>query len=106
MRTLIGSREDFNVSLAVIDKRRWQVFHASMKIIEYKTATADSWAALDKEVNKLLTQGYQLYGSPYFGENKIEGAIGTFMVAQAMVKGGLLEKPAPVEVLAETTIAP
>jgi hypothetical protein len=77
-----------------------------MKVIEYKTATADSWAALDKDVNKLLAQGYQLYGSPYFGENKIEGAIGTFMVAQAMVKYGLLEKPAPRETLPETLIEP
>jgi len=77
-----------------------------MKVIEYKTATADSWAALDKEVNKLLAQGYQLYGSPYFGENKMEGAIGTFMVAQAMIKCGLLEKPAPLETLPGTTIAP
>ncbi len=77
-----------------------------MKIVEYKTATADSWSALDKDVNKLLAQGYQLYGNPYFGENKIEGAIGTFMVAQAMVKCGLLEKPAPLETIAETTIAP
>jgi len=77
-----------------------------MKVIEYKTATADSWAVLDKEVNKMLGQGYQLYGSPYFGENKIEGAISTFMVAQAMVKYGLLEKPGPVETAPETLIAP
>jgi hypothetical protein len=76
-----------------------------MKIIEYKTATADSWASLDKDVNRLLAQGYQLYGSPYFGENKIEGAIGTFMVAQAMVKYGLLENAAPVETF-PPTIAP
>jgi hypothetical protein len=77
-----------------------------MKIIEYKTATADSWAALDKEINKLLLQGYQLYGNPYFGENKIEGAIGTFMVAQAMVKCGLRDNPAPLETIPGTTIAP
>jgi hypothetical protein len=77
-----------------------------MKIIEYKTATADSWAALDKDVNKLLAQGYQLYGNPYFGENKIEGAIGTFLVAQAMVKCGLRENPVLLEVLPETVIAP
>jgi hypothetical protein len=77
-----------------------------MKVIEYKTATADSWASLDKEVNKMLAQGYQLYGSPYFAENKIEGAIGAFMVAQAMVKYGLLENPAPLETLPGTTIAP
>jgi hypothetical protein len=77
-----------------------------MKIIEYKTATADSWASLDRDVNKLLAQGYQLYGNPYFGENKIEGAIGTFMVAQAMVKCGLREHPAPLETVPQTMIAP
>jgi hypothetical protein len=77
-----------------------------MKIIEYKTATADNWASLDKDVNKLLAQGYQLYGNPYFGEKKIEGAIGTFMVAQAMVKCGLRENPVPLETFPETMIAP
>ena len=77
-----------------------------MNVIEYKTATADSWAALDKDVNKMLSQGYQLYGSPYFGENKIEGAINTYMVAQAMVKCGLRENPVPLETLPETLIAP
>ncbi len=77
-----------------------------MKIIEYKTATADNWASLDKDVNKLLAQGYQLYGSPCFGGNKIEGAIGAFMVAQAMVKCGLREIPVPLETFPETTIAP
>ena len=77
-----------------------------MKIIEYKTATADSWAALDKDVNKLLVQGYQLYGNPYFGENKIEGAISTFMVAQAMVKCGLRDAPVPLETFPQTAIAP
>ena len=77
-----------------------------MKIIEYKTATADSWSALDKDVNKLLVQGYQLYGNPYIGENKIEGALGTFMVAQAMVKCGLRDHPAPVETVPGTLVAP
>ena len=77
-----------------------------MKIIEYKTATADNWASLDKEVNKLLAQGYQLYGNPYFGGSKTEGASGAFMVAQAMVKCGLRENPPPLETFSETTIAP
>ena len=77
-----------------------------MKIIEYKTAMADACASLDKEVNKLIAQGYQPYGDPYFGGNKTEGANGTFMVAQAMVKCGLREVPAPVETLPEATIKP
>ena len=77
-----------------------------MKIIEYKTATADNWASLDKEVNKLLAQGYQLYGNPYFGGNKIEGAVGASWWRKAMVKCGLRENPAPLETFPETTIAP
>jgi hypothetical protein len=77
-----------------------------MKIIEYKTAAADSWVSLDKEVNKLIAQGYQLYGNPYIGGNITDGAGGTFMMAQAMVKYGLRENPVPVETIPETTIAP
>jgi hypothetical protein len=91
---------------AIVDKLPKAGSLSYMKIIEYKTATADSWAALDKEVNKLLTQGYQLYGSPYFGENKIEGAIGAFLVAQAMVKCGLQEKHSPIETIPGTFINP
>jgi hypothetical protein len=78
-----------------------------MKIAEYRTANGDSFAALDKDVNKLLAQGYQLYGNPYFVENKIEGAIGTFMAGQAMVKYAMHEKFPPAEPLpAGSIIAP
>jgi len=59
-----------------------------MKIIEYKTATADNWTAFDKEVNRMLGQGYQLYGSPYAVENTI---------AQAMTKHAMYEKLPPAE---------
>jgi hypothetical protein len=76
-----------------------------MKIIEYKTATAESWSLLDKEVNKMLAQGYQLYGSPYLGQNQIDGAA-TLTMAQAMVKCGLRENPAPLETSPEMLIAP
>jgi hypothetical protein len=68
-----------------------------MKIIEYKTATADNLSAFDKEVNKLLAQGYQLYGSPYAVENKLEGAIGPVMIAQAMIKHAMYEKLPPAD---------
>jgi len=67
-----------------------------MKIIEYKTATADSPALLDAEVNKLLPHGFQLYGNPYYSGNKL---------AQAMVKCGLRDHPSAVEVMPTTAIA-
>lgn len=68
-----------------------------MKIVEYKTVTADNWTALDKEVNRLLSLGYQLYGNPYFGDSTL---------AQAMIKGGMREPVPPVETTPTTTIAP
>jgi hypothetical protein len=37
-----------------------------MKIIEYKTATGSNIPALDKAVNKLIEQGFEPYGQPYF----------------------------------------
>jgi hypothetical protein len=89
---------------SLTNARKWP-FYGSMKIIEYKTATAESWSLLDKEVNKMLSQGYQLYGSPYLGENQVDGAV-TLTLAQAMVKCGLRENPVPLETLPETLIAP
>jgi len=68
-----------------------------MRIVEYKTVTADNWTTLDKEVNRLLSQGYQLYGNPYFGDSTL---------AQAMVKAGLRDPVPAVETVPGTTIAP
>jgi hypothetical protein len=48
-----------------------------MKIVEYKTATGTTPDQLDKEVNELLDQGYQIYGDPY--------STGELLVSQAMV---------------------
>lgn len=36
-----------------------------MKIIEYKTAKADSLDNLDKAVNALIKEGFQPYKNPY-----------------------------------------
>jgi len=35
------------------------------EIIEYKTVSKPNNKDLDKKVNKLLKEGYQLYGNPY-----------------------------------------
>ncbi len=77
-----------------------------MKIIEYKTATGDTWTAFDKEVNKMLGQGYQLYGNPYGVENTVEGAIGPVMLAQAMVKFAMYEKLPPADPIPGMPLAP
>jgi hypothetical protein len=57
-------------------------------------------------VTKLLAQGYQLYGNPYFVENKVEGALGTFMVGQAMIKFAMHEKFPPADPPPGSAIAP
>jgi hypothetical protein len=77
-----------------------------MKVIEYKTATADTWASLDSKVNALLAQGFEPYGSPYFGHNKAEGIANTSQVAQAMVRNGLRENPDPQQTFQQTSLAP
>jgi hypothetical protein len=77
-----------------------------MKVIEYKTATADTWALLDSNVNALLAQGFEPYGNPYFGNNKAEGIANTSQVAQAMVRNGLRENPDPLETFPRTSLAP
>lgn len=59
-----------------------------MKIIKYVTATSDDFKSLDREVAQLISQGFQPYGSPYLSDNKVEGAIKTFIVAQAIVRCG------------------
>jgi hypothetical protein len=72
-----------------------------MKITKYVTATAGSFEALDTGVAHLLSQGFQPYGSPYLSDNKVEGAIETFIVAQAMVRwGGDIEGETPAPVIA------
>jgi hypothetical protein len=77
-----------------------------MKVIEYKTATADTWASLDSNVNALLAQGFEPYGSPYFSNNKAEGIANASQVAQAMVRNGLRENPVPQETFPHTSLAP
>ncbi len=48
-------------------------------ISKYVTVRRDNFDALDKDVNQLLEQGYQPYGSPYVTESGAE-----FLVCQAM----------------------
>jgi hypothetical protein len=57
-----------------------------MKITTYVTATAKEFAALDKKVAELFTQGFQPYGSPYASRDTSRGLWGVVTLAQAMVK--------------------
>lgn len=92
--------------LPSLTKCQQRAFYVSMKVAEYKTATGDNWTTLDAEVNKLLAQGYHLYGNPYVVTSTIEGTIGTFMTAQAMVKFSMHEKFPPAEPVSGSLIAP
>lgn len=40
---------------------------------EYITVRANDALALDREVNRLLQEGYALYGNPYYTENGSDG---------------------------------
>ena len=53
-----------------------------MKITEYKTVAEQSVRELDEEVNRLLTRGFELYGSPYASGVEAED----HLICQAMVK--------------------
>ena len=77
-----------------------------MKAIEYRTVTADTAASLDKNVNALLAQGFEPYGSPYCCNNKGDEIALSPHMAQAMVRNGLRENPAPQETLPQTSLAP
>ena len=74
--------------------------------MEYRTVTADTGDALDKNVNALLAQGFEPYGSPYFCDNKAEEITPFPDLAQAMARNGLLENPDPQETLPQTSLAP
>jgi hypothetical protein len=55
-----------------------------MKITEYKTVAEDTIRGLDEEVNRLIAQGFQPFGSPYYiGETT--GSVDA-PVCQALVK--------------------
>ena len=82
------------------------ILFQAMKIIEYRTVTADTGASLDKNVNALLAQGFEPYGSPYLCENKADGVANTSQMAQAMVRNGLRENLDPQETLPQTSLAP
>ena len=53
-----------------------------MKITEYKTVAEQSVRELDEEVNRLISRGFELYGSPYSSGVEAED----HLICQAMVK--------------------
>ena len=55
-----------------------------MKTTLYRTLSASTAAELDKTVNDLLAEGYQLFGSPYLSDHPIEGMVGNMTFYQAM----------------------
>ena len=57
---------------------------SDFKITGYVTAFANSAKELDEEVNKLIMEGYQPYGSPYLTDSDLEGKTDTFVLFQAM----------------------
>ena len=56
-----------------------------MKITQYLTAAGDTLVELDGDVNRLIAEGFQPFGSPYF-IGKTEGNVDV-PICQAMVKG-------------------
>jgi hypothetical protein len=56
-----------------------------MRIAKYKTAVGSDIPELDKEVNKLIDQGFDLYGNPFFGTWNIPGKLDTYGFFQAMI---------------------
>jgi hypothetical protein len=59
-----------------------------MKIESYRTVSAASAIDLDEQVNFLIKQGYQPFGSPYFVAPKTQGLMAADISPfnQAMVK--------------------
>jgi hypothetical protein len=56
-----------------------------MAIQQYKTVIADEADSLDKKIAKLIQEGFQPYGSPYYCAST-EGRKVSFPYCQAMVK--------------------
>lgn len=57
-----------------------------MRITRYVTAFATDLLKLDREVNELITQGYQPYGDPYVLEREtVSASLDRFLACQAMI---------------------
>lgn len=72
-----------------------------MKIVLYRTVSAASAFELDNAVNKLLDEGYELYGPPYLSDAHTEGMVEDLAFFQAMV----LSKETAGKIKLETTKA-
>jgi hypothetical protein len=57
-----------------------------MRIIEYKTATGATLPELDRDVNKLIKDGFEPYEQPYWETWDIKGQLDTHGFFQAMVR--------------------
>ena len=68
-----------------------------MNVKEYQTAAADTLVELDKEVNRLIRQGFQPFDGPYY-IGKTEGNVDA-PICQAMVR--TVATPAEIEELAK-----
>jgi hypothetical protein len=64
-----------------------------MKIIEYKTTGGRTGEQLDREVNRLLQEGYQPYDGPYLVAAK--DVPGVAFICQAMMKVSGLQQQKP-----------
>ena len=54
-----------------------------MKFIKYKTAAGDTIDELDVDVNRLINEGFEVFGSPYY-IGKTDGNVDA-AICQAMV---------------------
>jgi len=57
---------------------------SDFRITGYATAIGSSAKELDEEVNKLIMEGYQPYGSHYLTDSDLDGMTDTFVLYQAM----------------------
>ena len=62
-----------------------------MNIQEYKTAHGATVAELDKNVNTLICDGFELFGNPYCAAPP--AGVVDAPICQAMVKCSMLDKP-------------
>jgi hypothetical protein len=57
-----------------------------VKVTEYKIAIGSAAPEFEEEVNRLIREGFQPYGTPFFSTWEIQGMADTHGFFQAMVK--------------------